>query len=749
MHYFLHKPLRDHHHSPLPKDHFHRRPATVPIFLDLFIYCLANGLGGGVFFDFLSPMSVSSHLTLGEFPANTYAEWRSAAEESLKGAPFEKKLLTRLHEGITLQPIYNAADLESLQWPERWPGLPSFDRGAAVAPVRFEPWWIAQELPYGDPVVFNEALLADLQRGQNAVNLVLDVATRRGLDPDGAEAHEVAQCGLSLSLLSDWETALAGVSLEAVPILCWAGATALPSLAALSAVAENRQTNFASIRGGILADPLTEWARDGKLRTTFQTAAKQMASAISWLEEKGSPLRCVGVQGSLWADAGATAVEELAYTLATATEYFRELLRQGLNPDVIAPRFFFEFTVTAEIFPQVAKLRAARWLWSRVVEVFGAQPSPLHFHARSSILNKSTLDPHTNMLRATAEGFVGAIAGANSMHVAAFDETLRSPDAFSRRIARNVQIILAEECGFDQPLDPAGGSWFIECLTAEIAEKAWELFQDIERKGGMATALREGTPQGQTAQSAARRREAVARRRDGLIGVNLFPNPTETPLPAPHVDIASTHRSRAAAVEAGRTTAPLEISTIDSIQAAWQGGHSLGQITAALPDSGETEKDIQRLRIVRLAEDFEKLRHQAFAYAKTHGGQPPKIWLACFGPAKQHKARADFSSGFLTPGGFLVESGPGAKTVAEAVEAAVAAQPLAVVICSTDDTYPEIVPDFVPALREKMPDVHIILAGYPAEQIVAHETAGVNDFIHLKRNCLEFNQSLQATLGVA
>jgi methylmalonyl-CoA mutase len=694
-------------------------------------------------------MSVSSNLTFDEFPANTYAEWRAAAEESLKGAPFEKKLITRLHEGIALQPIYNASDLEGLGWPERWPGLVSYERGAQPAPDRVEPWWIAQELPYGDPAVFNRALLEDLNRGQNAVNLLLDVATRRGLDPDAAEAHEVAQCGLSLSLLADWEKALHGVSLEAIPLLCWAGASALPSLGALVALAEARHTELSTLRGGILADPLTEWARDGRLPMALSDAYGEMAASISWLTQKNCPLRCVGVQGGLWADAGATAVEELAYALATATEYFRELLRQGLSPNVIAPRFFFEFTVTAEVFPQVAKLRAARWLWSRVIEVCGAQPTPMFLHARSSILNKSTLDPHTNMLRATAEGFVGAVGGANSMHVAAFDEAVRSPDTFSRRIARNAQIILAEECGFEQPLDPAGGSWFIECLTAELAHKAWELFQKIESQGGMANALREGTVQVQTAQSAAQRRAAVAQRKDGLIGVNLFPNPTETPLPTAPLDMATSHQERCTTVQNGRTAAPLALVGLETVKQAWQQGNSLGQIAGALERPGEAEIDIQRIRVTRLAEEYEELRLQARTYAANHGGCPPKIWLACFGPAKQHKARAEFAAGFLTPGGFLVENGMGAKTIAEAVDAAVAAQPLAVVICSTDDTYPEIVPDFIPALRERLPNIHILLAGYPAEQIAAHEAAGVNDFLHLKRNCLEFNQSLQKTLGLA
>lgn len=697
--------------------------------------------------------TATASLTLDEFPETTYDVWRAAAEESLKGAPFEKKLITKTHEGIDLQPIYNRSDLDALNLPENWPGLPPYLRGTKAAPDRFDPWLVAQELPYGDAAVFNKAAREDLMRGQNALNVLVDVATRRGLDPDEADSWKVAQCGLSISLLSDLEAALHEIHFDAIPVMIWAGASALPLLAAFVAVAENRGITPDKLRGAVVADPLTEYARDGKLSISLKDAYREMAETVRWAGGANCGLRMIGVQGGLWADCGSNAVEELAFALATATEYVRAMLAEGLAIDEITPRFLFEFSLGSQIFPQIAKLRAARLLWAKVVDAFGGKDGAMFLHGRSSILNKATVDPHTNMLRATAEGFVGAIGGADSFHVAAFDEPIRTPDTFSRRIARNMHVILAEECGFSEPVDAAGGSWFIETLTHEMAQKAWALFQEIEGKGGMFTALLNSVPQVTAAQSAEKRRAAAATRRDGLIGVNLFPNPTEKPLDAPKVDYSATHAARADAVKAARKDlSPGSLEDVASVVSAWKSGATLGQIVTAMGRASgedELENDIQRVRVVRVAEAFEEMRAKARQYAEAHGGNLPKIWLASFGPPKQCKARADFSAGFLSPGGFLIEGGLGAKSTEEAVAAAAAANPLAVVICSSDDTYPEIVPAFVPTLREKLPDVRVILAGYPAEQIAAHEEAGVNDFIHIKLNCLEYNQGLQAALGIA
>jgi methylmalonyl-CoA mutase len=669
-------------------------------------------------------------LTLDEFPPSTYEEWKAAAEESLKGAPFDKKLITSTPEGIRLQPIYGQADLDALALPESWPGLPPFVRGSHASGNKKRPWLVAQEISCGCLDKFNAALKSDLMRGQNSVALLPDVATRHGLDPDEAACGEVGECGLSLATLDDASRALAGVDLQAAPVLTFAGVSALPLAGLLQAFSGDK--GFA---GAVLADPLTEWARDGKLDISLDDAYSEMAALSKWAADKG--IRTVGIQANLWADAGGTAVEELAFGLATGAAYFRALATEGVPEDEIAPRFVMALSLGSNLFMQIAKLRAARLLWDRIVEAFGVRPSPLFLHGRSSIFNKSVLDPHTNMLRATAEGFAGVVGGVDSMHVAAFDEAIRTPDEFSTRIARNIHVILAEECGFAEVADAAGGSWYVESLTIELAKKVWELFQEVEKRGGMAVALREGFPQSAVAVSAKARLDAVSKRREAVLGVNLFPNPAETPL-APNPDDAEekfVQRSkRIASVRKGGVS--LASASVEEVAKAFQAGATIGEISKALPRKGASVPEIPRVRVIRAAEGYERLR----ASTKEN---PPQVWLAKFGPPKQSKARADFSSGFFAAGGFgISQKTAGAKSVEEALDQAAASKASIVVVCSTDDTYPEIVPAFVPALKAKMPGVKVILAGYPADQIEAHKASGVDDFIHIKVDCLAFLTNL-------
>ena len=684
-------------------------------------------------------MSDTNQLTLDEFSDATYAQWKEAAEASLKGAPFEKKLLTRTHEGITLRPIYNKEDLEALGWPETWPGMPAFARGASAAPRSPH---VAQELPYGDVEEFNAALREDLMHGQDAIALHLDIAARRCLDPSEAETMDVGVCGLSLACLADVQKAFDGIEASAVELLLWAGASALPMLGLLEA-------RGGDWRGAVMADPLTEYARDGHLPLSLADAWEEMAAAARWSRSRGAVLRTVGAHAGFWADAGGSAVEELAFGLASAVESLRELMQRDIAAADAAGQIVFTLSLNAQPLLQIAKVRALRLLWSRVLAAIGSDPLPARIHARGTVSNKTWLDPHTNMLRATVEAFAGVLAGVDSLHVSTFDEAARTPSPFARRIARNVHTILNEECEFEATADPAGGSWCMETLTAELALKAWDLFQKVETKGGMARALQSGFPQECVSKVAAAKTKAAATRRDRAIGVNLFPNPEETPLPAESPDHHALHAKRAAFIEGLRPhTPPVIERSVPSIATAFTNGSTLGQIREALARTGNPEPEIPRVRVFRMAEGFERLRANANRHAKTTGAAP-RAWLANFGPPKQHKARADFAAGFLAAGGFRIEQGPGSKSVEEAARAAITSGCPVIVLCSTDDTYPDLVGPFVSAVRAKKPKSTILLAGYPEEHVEAFRGHGIDDFIHLRANCLEFLDALQHRLGIA
>jgi methylmalonyl-CoA mutase len=702
----------------------------------------------------------------GEFPATSPAEWRKVAEESLAGAPFEKKLVTRTPEGIDLQPIYTREDWEKLPLRETWPGLPPYLRGATALGSRSAGWKIAQELPYGRPQEFNQALLQDLNRGQNCVNLLFDIATRLGLDPDAAQPGEVGGCGLSLATVDDVDRALRGVDLAAVPIHAPAGIAALSITALLAAWLAEQGKKPSALHGAVLSDPITEWIGRGVLPGGLAAAYDEMAALTDWVVRNRVPLRTVGVHANLWADAGGSAVHELGFGLATGVEYLRELARRKLPVNRAAPRFLFTYSLGSHFFMEIAKQRAARLLWARAAGAAGGNKDSQRMlcHGRTSLWNKTVLDPHVNLLRTTSEAFAGIAGGCSSIHVAPFDECFRVPDDFSRRLARNIQIILGDECQLSRVVDPAGGSWYVETLTLQLAEKAWALFQDIERRGGMAAALRAGAPQEIVSKSAQDRIAAVESRKDGVIGTNLQPNLKERLVSVETPDYAALAVKRAAQVVNHRTAPEAErgaevlarLSTLLNAPAsarmstlidAFLHGATLGEVTRVLRSGHEDEKAVAKVRIRRRSESFEAIRRRSEAF-KERTGARPAVFLANLGPRKQHGARADFSSGFFAAGGFETIGNKGFETPEAAAAAAIASKAPIVVICSTDETYPQLVPPLARALKAAPNKPRIILAGLPAGQTDALQAAGVDEFIHVRANCAQTLAALQDRLGL-
>ncbi len=701
-----------------------------------------------------------------EFPPTDPSEWRKAAEEFLAGAPFEKKLVTKTPEGVDLQPIYSKEDWEKLPLQATWPGLPPYVRDSAALGSRPNGWKIAQELPYGQPDEFNRALLQDLNRSQNCVNLLFDIATRLGLDPDSGQPGEVGGCGLSMATIQDVDRALRGVDLSAVPVHAPAGISALSITALLAAWLAGQGRKPVALHGAILNDPIAEWVGRGAIPGGLEAAYDEMAILTDWAGTNSVGLRTVGVQANLWADAGGSAVHELAFGLATGVEYLRELSGRKITVDRSAPRFLFTYSLGSHFFMEIAKLRAARLIWARATGAAGGgkEAQRLLFHGRTSLWNKTVLDPHMNLLRTTSEAFAGIAGGCSSIHVAAFDECFRVPDDFSRRLARNIQIILAEECQLNRVVDPAGGSWYVEALTLQLAEKAWALFQEIERKGGMTAALKAGIPQEAVDGSARDRIAGAESRKDGIIGTNLHPNLKERPVSLESPDYAALAAKRASQIVDYRTApgadrgadalarlatltgAPPSVKMATLID-AFQHGASLGQVTRILRPGHSPGAAIAKVRTRRRSEAFEAIRRRSEACLEKTGARP-KVFLANLGPRKQHGARADFSAGFFAAGGFETIGNKGFDTPQAAAAAAIESKAPIVVICSTDETYPQLVPPIAKALRASPHKPKVILAGFPAAQADALRAAGVDDFIHIRANCARMLATLQDQLGL-
>jgi methylmalonyl-CoA mutase len=422
----------------------------------------------------------------------------------------------------------------------------------------------------------------------------------------------------------------------------------------------------------------------------------------------------------------------------------------------------FAITVGVNFFMEIAKLRALRMLWCKAVSAAGGNENAqkLHLHVRTSLWNKTVNDPHTNLLRATVEAFAGLLGGCQSMQVGAFDEIVRTPDDFSLRIARNTQLVLQKECNLDCVIDPAGGSWLIESLTADLASRAWALFQEVERQGGMEAALRTGFPQKTVAATAGEKLKAVTRRKDSIIGVNQYANPREKPLAANRADTIAFRKRRIGQIASYRTSLDesdhhfvlgklslvvgMEVEDLFSacLDAA-SAGATLGEITRAIRISDTPAAAITPVCLTRAAIPFEKLRK-----AMDRKGAALPVFLCNMGPPRDHKARADFASGFFAAGGYDVISPHGFESTQKAVDAFAESNAKIAVICSTDEKYPTLVPPLVAALKTNRPDAIVVLAGFPPDQIEAHKAAGIDEFIHIRADAVELLTRFHNKLGV-
>jgi methylmalonyl-CoA mutase len=667
-----------------------------------------------------------------------YQQWKNTVSAELNGVSFEKKLVTRTAEGIALQPLYTRTEAAGLPTIGLLPGRPPYGRGAAAG-AGGRRWQMTQEIGARGPAEFNACLRVELAQGQDSVVLRADAAARAGFAADEARLAESALGGgtgeVTLTSLADLAAALAGVDLATTPVHLRAGQDAVPLAAFHLELAHQRQAAWKSLAGSVTADPLGEWAEAGRLSAELDTLYGSLAGWTAWAAEKAPRLRTIGVNAALWGHAGANAVQELAFALAAGVEYVRALGQRGVAVETSGPRVQFRFAIGPQFFMEIAKLRALRLLWSRAVVAFGAPPAVAAgaaLHTTTGRWNKTRLDPHVNLLRVTTEALAAVLGGCDALHIAPFDDVTGTTTQFSRRIARNVHTLLAEEFSFAQVADAPGGSWYVEKLTDELARKAWELFQDLEAHGGFAAALRDGYPQQLVAKVTTERTEALATRRVALIGTNLFPNLKEPPPPPPPV-------ARPAPV--ARTTVELPVPAEDATwaerfdvaRAAAAQGATIAQLARLTRPLASSEWVVVPVAPWRGGTPFEALRQEAEAYTARHKGRP-RVFLAKLGPLAQHKARADFAAGYFAVGGFDVLGREKFDMPEKAAQAAAAVGAPVVVLCSTDETYPALVPAFTAALKAAAPKALIVLAGLPADPAVvtAYQAAGVNEFIHVR-----------------
>jgi methylmalonyl-CoA mutase len=570
---------------------------------------------------------------LEEFPPVATEAWEEAIRKDLKGADYAKKLLWKTEDGLTLKPYYRADALAGIDCLDLAPGEFPYVRGATPGNA----WRIREEIEEADAESANRSARKALAAGAEEISFQAAVSGQEGL-----------------------EKLLAGVG--AMPIHFAGADEALVSL-----LLQARQPS----RGSTAWNPLSN-----------------LSKAVEFVKQTWPGFRPLTLPGTPFEEEGATTVQEVGYTLAAGIDFLAAMQAQGVEAEQAAAAVAFSFAIGANYFFQIAKLRAFRLLWARAVTSFGGSPgaAKAEIHARTSRWNQSIYDSHVNVLRGTTEAMSAAIGGANTVAVIPFDATYQEPDAASRRLARNTQIILKKEAQLDRVADPGGGSYYVEFLTHSIAREAWQVMQRIEAAGGYRQAqgpIREGLGKSRSAREA-----AVAARRRVFVGTNQYPNLRETAQ-----DKLQTPRAGA---EIPRGPAAFE------------------QIRL------RTERDAQAT------------------------GKRKRFLLAEIGDPKMRAARSSFAANFLGCAGFEIVTAS-----YQDVDQIAATEADAIVVCSSDSEYPALCPALLTKLGQAGRTTPVIVAGNPADSIEQLKQAGVADFIHVRSNAVETLAAWQKRLGIA
>jgi methylmalonyl-CoA mutase len=641
-----------------------------------------------------------------EFPPATEAQWRAAVDAVLKGKPFDKVLVGRTADGIEVQPLY----------PRKAEAAPLAGRAPGI------PWTIAQRADHPDPAAANAQALEDLAGGASG----LVVVTRGAIGDRRGDA-------MVIDGLADLDALLAGVMLDLIPLRIDAGTSAGHVAAMLAAKAERDGLDPKSLTVAFGIDPIGAFARRGTLES-WDGAAAKASDAVLALRARGFAGTQLAADGRVIHDAGGSEAQELAYVLGAAVQYWRMLEAAGLPLSEAARALSVVLAVDADQFLSTARIRAMRKLWARLETACGLSPSHLDLHAETAWRMVTKVDPAVNWLRTTTAVFAAGIGGADHVVVEPWTAAIGLPDAFGRRVARNTQLILIEESNLHRVADAAAGAGGIEALTDELCKRAWALFQDWERAGGIVAALSSGTVQGAVAKVRTERATAIARRRAPLTGASEFPNVHET---VPEVLMPPKRETRR-----GAEAIDLPAAGRGERFEAQVKAFASGAIRSALSRPKSDTIFVDPLAPIRLAEPFEALRADFDAMAAASGTRP-KVFLAVIGPVAAFTARATFARNLFEAGGFdapIPEPFADTAAVAAAFKASGAA---IACLCSTDELYAAEAADVAKALKAAGAR-QLWLAGRPGDQEASLKSAGVDGFIQAGGDVLEVLHAARA-----
>ncbi len=463
---------------------------------------------------------------MSDFDIRTLDDWRDLAARELKSATVES-LCRQTPEGITIKPLYTAADLEDMAGRDSLPGFPPYRRGPRATMYPGRPWTVRQYAGYSTAEESNAFYRRNLAAGQTGLSVAFDLATHRGYDSDHPEVvGDVGQAGVAIDSVEDMKILFDQIPLGNISVSMTMNGAVLPVLAMYVVAAQEQGCDIATLSGTIQNDILKEFM----VRNTYiyppRPSMRIVADIIGFSTQNMPRFNPVSISGYHMQEAGGTCVQELAYTLADGIEYVRAAIASGLEIDDFAPRLSFFFCIGMNFFMEVAKLRAARQLWSELVNEQFSPKDPrslmLRTHCQTSGVSLTSQDPYNNIIRTTVEALAGVLGGTQSLHTNSFDEALALPTDFAARIARNTQLVLREETGVTDVVDPLGGSYYVESLTSSLVYEARKLIDEVEELGGMTEAVSAGLPKLRILEAAARRQARIDQGEEVIVGVNRY-----------------------------------------------------------------------------------------------------------------------------------------------------------------------------------------------------------------------------------
>ncbi len=611
-----------------------------------------------------------------QFPPVSAEQWMDRIKADLKGADFIKKMVWRTQEGFDINPFYRAADIKDIKYSDTLPGRFPFVRGGKT---ENNSWYIRQDIQVSDFSAANRKALDILMRGVDSLGFII-------MQPESVSPNNL-------------KTLLKGIYIDTVELNFRSKGKAMEILDALKEISDARVLPSGALKGAIEADPLGQLMLNGKLCVTPEEGFDYLAS-LAQLSVPYQNLKTVHVNASSFGNAGAGVTLELAMALSAGNEYMVQLTGRGVNAENAASKIKFSFSTGPDYFSGIAGLRAARLLWSVIQKGFIEDEndiSRMEIHCVTGRWNKTVYDPYVNMLRTQTEAMSAVLGGTDSLTVEPFDLIFREPSEFSERIARNQQLILKEEAYFDKVADPAAGSYYIENLTSLIAEKAWQIFLEIEEQGGFLECLKSGMIQERLEESQATRKKALSVKKEVVLGTNQYPDNNE------------------------------RISTgIDSDK-----GYSPGKV--------EEKLIVMPVKPARGAEDFERIR-----MAVDRSPHRPAVFLLPVGNAVMRKARAQFSANFFGCAGYSVINNSGFDTAAEGIKRAVESNADFVVVCSSDEEYPLFAPDIFRELKGKS---IVVIAGNPP-CVDDLKKMGIENFIYAGLNMTDSLRMFNEKMGI-